>query len=158
MATGHGKSLCFQADFEIKEENLNRSTNLKSVLKYPTLWMNAHVICVSPLISLMQDQVDQLNAKGIPACFLGSAQNQKRLTLANIYNRKYKAIYVCPEWIEKNSLQLRRIMSKIPVALFAIDEAHCVSEWGHDFRKAYMGLSSLKQLSPNTPVVALTGT
>ncbi|CBY40985.1 unnamed protein product [Oikopleura dioica] len=137
MATGHGKSLCFQ---------------------YPTLWMNAHVICVSPLISLMQDQVDQLNAKGIPACFLGSAQNQKRIVLANIYNRKYKAIYVCPEWIEKNILQLRRIMSKIPVALIAIDEAHCVSEWGHDFRKAYMGLSSLKQLSPNTPVVALTGT
>ena len=130
MATGHGKSLCFQEGFEINKENIVMSANFKISSKYPTLWMNAHVICVCPLISLMQDQVDQLNAKGIPACFLGSAQNQTQLTLARIYNRKYRAIYVCPEWIERNSLQLRRIMSKIPVALFAIDEVHCVSEWG----------------------------
>ena len=107
----------FRYGFEINNEEC-----YQVIFKYPTLWMNAHVICICPLISLMQDQVEQLNSKGIPACFLGSAQKEKRITLAKIYNRNYRAIYVCPEWIEKNILQLRRIMSKIPVALFAIDE------------------------------------
>ena len=137
MATGYGKSLCFH---------------------YPAAYMNSHCICISPLIALMEDQVTQLNNNGISACFLGTAQRDKAETMRKIFAGEYRIIYVTPEYIDHGTKLIADIVSQIPIACFAIDEAHCVSEWGHDFRKAYLKLGQLKVLCPSTPILALTAT
>ena len=137
MPTGGGKSLCFQL---------------------PALLRDGLTIVVSPLISLMKDQVDALRASGIAATFLNSALDaaEARERFRGIHNGNYRLLYVAPE-----RLMLETFIEKLPgwnVGQIAIDEAHCISEWGHDFRPEYRALSKLRKLLPDVPMMALTAT
>jgi len=138
MPTGGGKSLCYQI---------------------PGLSMNGTAIIISPLISLMKDQVDALQSLGIPATFINSSlsASEQQARLRDIANSRYKFVYVAPERFEQMSFV--SVIKRIPIALVAFDEAHCISQWGHDFRPSYRSIvPNLKKLS-NIPVfVALTAT
>uniref|UniRef100_A0A336LU24 ATP-dependent DNA helicase n=1 Tax=Culicoides sonorensis TaxID=179676 RepID=A0A336LU24_CULSO len=136
MATGYGKSLCFQ---------------------YPAIFMEGVAIVVSPLISLMEDQVLALTVSNIPACFLGSAQSDRQV-LFDVFEKKYRIVYVTPEYITGDSGDqlLERLGEDLK--LVAIDEAHCVSQWGHDFRPAYRKLNTLRRKIPGVPLLAVTAT
>ena len=135
MPTGGGKSLCFQL---------------------PALAMEGTVIVISPLIALMKDQVDSLKANGIAASFYNSSQpyEEQQEVLKNLQNGNLKLLYVAPESLP----QLNFILKDINISLFAVDEAHCISSWGHDFRPAYTQLKSLKEQFPAIPLIALTAT
>lgn len=135
MPTGGGKSICFQL---------------------PALLLPEITLVISPLIALMKDQVDGLTANGIPAAFLNSSQSesQQQSIFKKIEERELKLLYVAPE-----SLQvIDRFLTNGKVSLIAIDEAHCISSWGHDFRPAYTQLDYLKNRFPDTPLMALTAT
>jgi len=137
MPTGGGKSLCFQL---------------------PALLRPGLTIVVSPLISLMKDQVDALQASGVAATFLNSALDgtQARSRLRGLYSGEFRLLYVAPE-----RLMLDSFIEKVKewnVAQIAIDEAHCISEWGHDFRPEYRVLARLRDLLPDVPTMALTAT
>lgn len=138
MPTGGGKSLCYQI---------------------PGLSMDGTAIIISPLISLMKDQVDALQALGIPATFINSSLStgEQQARLRDLENGRYKFLYVAPERFESGSFI--NVIKRIPLALVAFDEAHCISQWGHDFRPSYRSIvPNLKRLS-NIPVfVALTAT
>ncbi|CAK9303909.1 unnamed protein product [Gordionus sp. m RMFG-2023] len=136
-ATGYGKSICYQ---------------------YPSIFSNKIAIVLSPLISLMQDQVENLRIKGIQACLLGSAQSKSQTLWAEIYKGTYKIIYLTPEYIVKSNNFLKTLEKLIGISVIAIDEAHCLSQWGHDFRESYRKLGILKNLLPNIPILALTAT
>ncbi len=135
LPTGGGKSLCYQL---------------------PAVAENKLVIVVSPLIALMKDQVAGLKARGIPAGAVHSGQSEadKMDVLTRIAQGGSFLLYVSPERVAKEGFQ-RWIMNK-PIALFAVDEAHCISQWGHDFREEYGQLNVLKKLRPDVPVLALT--
>jgi ATP-dependent DNA helicase RecQ len=135
MPTGGGKSICFQL---------------------PALVLPGITIVISPLIALMKDQVDSLKANGIPACFINSSQSseEQQLHIQNLKDNKVKLVYVAPESLSF----LENAFSQIIVSLIAIDEAHCISAWGHDFRPAYTNLGYLKNRFPSTPILALTAT
>ncbi|CAO2611845.1 Bifunctional 3'-5' exonuclease/ATP-dependent helicase WRN [Lemmus lemmus] len=135
MATGYGKSLCFQ---------------------YPPVYAGKIGIVISPLISLMEDQVLQLELSNIPACLLGSAQSKN--VLGDIKLGKYRIIYMTPEFCSGNLDLLQQLDSNIGITLIAVDEAHCISEWGHDFRSSFRTLGSLKTALPLVPVIALSAT
>ncbi|MCF2146337.1 DNA helicase RecQ [Desmonostoc muscorum LEGE 12446] len=141
MPTGGGKSLCFQL---------------------PALLRNGLTVVVSPLIALMQDQVEALRNNNISATFLNSSLNgyQVRSREEAILNGKVKLLYVAPERLlsERFLPFLDLVKEKIGISSFAIDEAHCVSEWGHDFRPEYRQLKSLRKRYPDIPTVALTAT
>lgn len=141
MPTGGGKSLCFQL---------------------PALLQPGLTVVVSPLIALMQDQVEALRDNGIGATFLNSSLNlhQVRSREQAILSGKTKLLYVAPERLlnEKFLPFLDLIREKIGIAAFAIDEAHCVSEWGHDFRPEYRQLKQLRQRYPGVSTLALTAT
>jgi ATP-dependent DNA helicase RecQ len=141
MPTGGGKSLCFQL---------------------PALLKPGLTVVVSPLIALMQDQVDSLQDNGINATFLNSSLNweETRSRSLAILNGQIKLLYVSPERLltDKFGEFLNKIAGENRLAFFAIDEAHCVSEWGHDFRPEYRQLKQLKVRYPNTPILALTAT
>jgi ATP-dependent DNA helicase RecQ len=141
MPTGGGKSLCFQL---------------------PALLKPGLTVVVSPLISLMQDQVDALQDNGIGATFLNSslAFSEVRSRESDIINGKIKLLYVAPERLlsEKFSNFFNIVATKVGISAFAIDEAHCVSEWGHDFRPEYRQLKQLRDKFPNIPFFALTAT
>ncbi|MEA5603617.1 DNA helicase RecQ [Nostoc sp. UHCC 0252] len=141
MPTGGGKSLCFQL---------------------PALLKNGLTVVVSPLIALMQDQVEALRNNNINATFLNSSLNayQVRSREEAILSGKVKLLYVAPERLlsERFLPFLDLVKEKIGISSFAIDEAHCVSEWGHDFRPEYRQLKSLRKRYPDVPTVALTAT
>ncbi len=141
MPTGGGKSLCFQL---------------------PALLKQGLTIVVSPLIALMQDQVDALQDNGVAATFLNSSLDweETRSRQEAIREGKIKLLYLAPErLLNQNFLPfLQQIHTTIGIAGFAIDEAHCVSAWGHDFRPEYRQLRSLRQRYPDTSIVALTAT
>ena len=137
MPTGGGKSLCYQIPAMIRE---------------------GVGIIVSPLIALMQDQVDALNQLGVQAAFINStltAEEQRDVEFA-MQNGQIDLVYVSPERLL--SERMLRLMDSCQLSLFAIDEAHCVSQWGHDFRKEYQQLSVLHQRYPSVPRIALTAT
>ncbi len=137
LPTGGGKSLCFQA---------------------PALCMEGVAFIVSPLIALMKDQVDALRARGISAGCLNSLSTpDERQELATLFrSRKLKLLYVAPERLLTEPFLA--FLDRTRVSFFAIDEAHCISTWGHDFRPDYRGLRILKERYPHTPVHAFTAT
>jgi ATP-dependent DNA helicase RecQ len=137
MPTGGGKSLCFQI---------------------PALHRPGVGIVVSPLISLMKDQVDALRANGVRAAYYNSSLGavESRKVLADLHQGRLDLIYVAPERLMSNGFLER--LEEVPVALFAIDEAHCVSQWGHDFRPEYIQLGQLRRYFPDVPLIALTAT
>ncbi len=141
MPTGGGKSLCFQL---------------------PALLKQGVTIVVSPLIALMQDQVQQLADNGIPATFLNSSitTEERRERATAIYNGEIKLVYVAPERLNQEFITnfLVDLHQEVGIASFAIDEAHCVSEWGHDFRPDYRKLSQLREYFPKVPFLGLTAT
>ncbi len=138
MPTGGGKSLCYQI---------------------PALVFEGVTIVVSPLIALMKDQVDALKLNGVAAAFLNSSQSnsEQSVIIERLKNNQLKLLYVAPErLLGQNSLLA--YLKAIDVSLFAIDEAHCISHWGHDFRPEYLVLGQLKKQFPLTPIIALTAT
>ncbi len=141
MPTGGGKSLCFQL---------------------PALLKPGLMIVVSPLIALMQDQVDSLLDNGIAATFLNSTleSHQEASRQQAILQGKIKLLYVAPERLlnQRFSYFLHQLVTSVGVSALAIDEAHCVSEWGHDFRPEYSQLQQLRHKYPQIPIIALTAT
>src|SRR5438552_4347448 len=137
MPTGGGKSLCFQL---------------------PALMRDGLTIVVSPLISLMKDQVDALQTSGIPATYLNSTldQDESKARWRGLHRGEYHMLYVAPERLMLETFLERALNWRI--AQFAIDEAHCISEWGHDFRPEYRDLKKLREHFPDAPVIALTAT
>ena len=137
MPTGGGKSLCYQI---------------------PALVCDGTAIVISPLIALMQDQVDALQQLGIKAAFLNSSQRvgEARAIEKQLLDGELDLLYVAPERLLMP--QMMDLLDQCPLALFAIDEAHCVSQWGHDFRPNYQQLKLLHQRYPDVPRIALTAT
>ena len=139
MPTGGGKSLCYQI---------------------PALIFKGLTVVVSPLIALMKDQVDALKINGVPANFLNStqSQNEQNTIIEQLRNNKLKLIYLAPERLIGEGNGFLSILKTLDISLFAIDEAHCISSWGDDFRPEYLQLSTLKVNFPNVPIIALTAT
>jgi ATP-dependent DNA helicase RecQ len=137
LPTGGGKSLCFQL---------------------PALVRGGLTVVVSPLIALMKDQVDQLQASGVAATFLNSTldADESRSRLRGLHRNEYRLLYVAPERLMLDGWSEN--LKKWSVTCLAIDEAHCVSEWGHDFRPEYRQLAKLRLALPEIPVMALTAT
>ncbi|TAK94629.1 MAG: RecQ family ATP-dependent DNA helicase, partial [Verrucomicrobia bacterium] len=137
LPTGGGKSLCFQL---------------------PALVRPGLTVVVSPLIALMKDQVDALQSAGVAATFLNSSLNagESRPRLRGLHNGEFKLLYVAPERLMLSGFL--DDLKKWNVSLFAIDEAHCISEWGHDFRPEYRQIASLREQFPGVPFMALTAT
>jgi ATP-dependent DNA helicase RecQ len=137
LPTGGGKSLCFQL---------------------PALTRDGLTIVVSPLIALMKDQVDALQAAGVPATFLNSslATEESRKRLRGLHNGEFRLLYVAPERLMLSGFL--EDLQRWNVQLVAVDEAHCISEWGHDFRPEYRQLAQLRELFPRVPFMALTAT
>ena len=135
MPTGGGKSICFQL---------------------PALLFDGITLVISPLIALMKDQVDGLKANGIEADFYNSSQEkfEQDAIFDKIYSKELKLLYVAPESLSF----LENILNEEFISCVAIDEAHCISSWGHDFRPSYQQLGFLKNNLPNTPIIALTAT
>ncbi len=137
MPTGGGKSLCFQL---------------------PTIARSGVTVVISPLIALMKDQVDGLHKIGVPATFINSSLSpeEQQNRLADLAAGKYKLVYIAPERLRSNGFM--RTISKVEVQLLAVDEAHCISQWGHDFRPDYARLGRFRERLGNPQTVALTAT
>ena len=137
MPTGSGKSLCYQL---------------------PAVMKDGVTVIISPLIALMKDQVDGLRANGIGASYINSSLGMKEIEDAKtrLLENKDKILYIAPERLTSDDFLY--FLKMLKPALFAIDEAHCISEWGHDFRPEYRKLSMLREIFPEVPIIALTAT
>ena len=137
MPTGGGKSLCYQV---------------------PALVLEGTAIVISPLIALMKDQVDALRVNGISASYINSSMSsfEQNETLNQLKKGELKLLYVAPEKLSADNGSFLKFLNDINISLFAVDEAHCVSHWGHDFRPDYLFLNGLKNQFPKTPIIALT--
>jgi ATP-dependent DNA helicase RecQ len=137
MPTGGGKSLCYQL---------------------PALLAQGTAVVISPLISLMKDQVDAARENGIAAAFINSSLDQREMSdvFRRLGNNQVKLLYIAPERFAMP--RFSELLRGLPLSLFAIDEAHCISEWGHDFRPDYLALSGIPSLFPGVPVAAFTAT
>lgn len=137
MPTGGGKSLCFQL---------------------PALLNDGITVVISPLISLMKDQVDALLASGVSAALINSSLNGSAIdaVIEQIRQGNVKIVYIAPERL--GMPEFAAVLHTLPISLFAIDEAHCISEWGHDFRPEYRNLNQLRAKFPTIPIIALTAT
>lgn len=133
MPTGAGKSICYQI---------------------PATLLPGMAIVISPLISLMRDQVDALNDVGIPAAFINTTQSpdEQDLVFAQALSGRIRLLYVAPERLETE--RFRTFASRVPISLVAVDEAHCVSQWGQDFRSSYLGIGDFLKALPTRPTVA----
>ncbi len=133
MPTGGGKSICYQI---------------------PALLLDGTCIVISPLISLMKDQIDTLDSLGIPATYINSSLSTKQVSerLQKARVGEYKLLYVAPERFESPSFA--SLLQTLPISLFAIDEAHCISQWGHDFRPSYRTIADVIEELPVRPIVA----
>ncbi|MEN4054219.1 RecQ family ATP-dependent DNA helicase, partial [Sulfurimonas sp. NWX79] len=137
LPTGGGKSLVYQL---------------------PTMMMDGITIVISPLIALMQDQVAALKAQNIEAAMISSAQSFEEIddTLTQAFNNSLKFLYLSPERLSSgNTIEMLR---QLPINFFVIDEAHCISQWGHEFRNDYRLLGNLKSNFPETSIAAFTAT
>lgn len=139
MPTGAGKSICYQI---------------------PALLLDGITVVVSPLIALMKDQVDALRVNGVQAAYINSSQTwrEQEEILHDARAKKLKLLYLAPEKLMGNSMAFLHTLETFGVSLIAIDEAHCISHWGHDFRPEYRMLSEVKKVFPEVPVIALTAT
>src|SRR5919201_5419965 len=137
LPTGGGKSVCYQV---------------------PALLLPGLTVVVSPLISLMKDQVDALTARGLPAAFINSTLTPGEVSdrLARAQRGELKLLYVAPERFDLGNAAER--LRAIGVSLLAVDEAHCISEWGHDFRPSYLRMGRVRESLGSPPTVALTAT
>ena len=137
LPTGGGKSLCFQL---------------------PALMRSGLTVVVSPLIALMKDQVDALRASGVAATFLNSslASGESRERLRGLHTGQFKLLYLAPERLLLSGMI--EDLKRWNVNAIAVDEAHCISEWGHDFRPEYRQINSLRGIFPEVPFMALTAT
>ena len=133
MPTGGGKSLCYQI---------------------PALMMEGTVIVISPLISLMKDQVDTLQQLGIPSAFINSSLTWGKLNeiVYEAVHGRFKLLYVAPERLE--SEEFIELLKNIKISMIAVDEAHCVSQWGHDFRPSYLKIKNIRDIAGNNPIIS----
>ena len=137
MPTGGGKSLCFQV---------------------PTMVKGGLCLVVTPLIALMKDQVENLRQRDIlaAAVYTGMSRDQQRVALDNCQFGPYHFLYVSPERLESEAFRKR--LTELPICLIAVDEAHCISQWGYDFRPSYLHIADIRESLPAVPVLALTAT
>src|SRR5687768_13396534 len=137
MPTGSGKSLCYQL---------------------PAMILDGATLVVSPLIALMKDQVDALRGRGLPATFINSSisETEQRARIEELRRREHKLVYVAPERFR--SSRFTSALQSIPISLVAVDEAHCISMWGHDFRPDYLRLKHVIRSLGRTQTIALTAT
>jgi ATP-dependent DNA helicase RecQ len=137
MPTGGGKSVCYQV---------------------PALLLDGTALIISPLIALMQDQVSALHELGVPAAYLNSSltREEQGTVIQQLRDGELRLLYIAPERLVQPGT--RALLSGLPISLIAIDEAHCVSQWGHDFRPDYLGLAALRDAFPGVPRMALTAT
>ncbi len=137
LPTGGGKSVCYQV---------------------PALLSEGLTLVISPLIALMQDQVAHLSARGIPAAFINSTLSRREIDQrwTNAEHGQYRLLYVAPERVSSDLFQARA--ERLSIALLAVDEAHCISEWGHQFRPAYRELAEARQVMGDPPTIAVTAT
>ena len=135
LPTGGGKSICFQV---------------------PAMMQEGLTIVISPLIALMKDQVENLNKRGIAATYINSSlgYNQIDQKLQGAMDGTYKFLYLAPERIQSDMFRAR--LPQMPVKLLVVDEAHCISQWGYDFRPAYLKIASIREVLPKVPIIALT--
>ena len=139
MPTGGGKSLCYQV---------------------PALLLPGITVVISPLIALMKDQVDALKLNGVNAAYLNSSQDSftQDQIIRDLLRGDVKLLYIAPERLNTTSADFFAFLKQLNISLFAIDEAHCISHWGHDFRPEYQQLGFLADEFPNVPRIALTAT
>lgn len=137
MPTGQGKSLCYQL---------------------PSQFLPGLTLVISPLIALMKDQVDAVKKKGVKACFINSSlsADERQDRYNNLAASQYDLVYVTPERFRKD--EFRAALLKNQISLLAVDEAHCISQWGHDFRPDYTRLGDIRKLLGDPPTLALTAT
>src|SRR6476661_1171854 len=137
MPTGSGKSLCYQL---------------------PAMILDGVTLVVSPLIALMKDQVDALQARGLPATFINSSisESEQRARIESLRRGEHKLVYIAPERFR--SSRFNEALQQIPISLFAVDEAHCISTWGHDFRPDYLRLRNVIKSLGRVQTLALTAT